>query len=73
MLNRAHLLHRQAEKAARKGNVEEAIQVRNNCIYNNKNNIYINSNNVSGELAQWKALQEFDWGSPVQILAKLLK
>ena len=28
MLNRAHFLHRQAEKAARKGNVEEAIQVR---------------------------------------------
>ena len=27
MLNRAHFLHRQAEKAARKGNVEEAIQV----------------------------------------------
>jgi len=28
MLNRAHFLHRQAEKAARKGNIEEAIQVR---------------------------------------------
>lgn len=27
MLNRAHFLHRQAEKAARKGNVEEAIQL----------------------------------------------
>ena len=27
MLNKAHLLHRQAEKASRKGRVEEAIQL----------------------------------------------
>ena len=27
MLNKAHALHRQAEKASRKGRVEEAIQL----------------------------------------------